>query len=104
MVFTLVFFTLPVLAQHRLNLRYASVAYCTLALIAGIGVSWVFGLLRGVLAPLGRVAATCVLLFALGVAGYRDEDYFRGHFFAPKMWDLSVRIVLNVEAGYEPQR
>jgi len=103
-VFTVVFFTLPVLAQHRLNLRYASVAYCTLTLVAGVGVSWLLGLLRGVLAPLGRVAMSCVLLFALGVAAYRDAAYFRSHFSWPKMWDLSVRMVLDVEAGNEPQR
>jgi len=97
--FCAVFFTLPVLAERRMNFRYASVAFGALDLLTGVGVAWAIKPLRRALAPLGTVAATVVLLFAIGVAGYRDWVFFATRMQARDVEDLSIRMVRAIESG-----
>lgn len=87
---------------QRYNFRYTAPAYCSLCLLAGIGIEAILVPLARFLAPLGRPLAWGILSFSLAVGALRDLNFARDKFLLPAMQDLAVRPILRIPPAELP--
>jgi hypothetical protein len=93
--FGLALLTLLMILPHFLNLRYASIAFAPLCILAATAVWWVLERTRTWLGEPDGLALRVLVCVGLVLAGVADYQRFRDQYVKAQTADLSVRMVLE---------
>jgi hypothetical protein len=91
--FGLTLLTIPMVIPHFLNLRYASVAFAPLCILAATAIWWALELSRAFLGERDGLALRALVCVGLLLAGVADYQRFRDQYVTAQTADLSVRMV-----------
>ncbi len=96
-LFIAAYLALPMVLPHWLNLRYISVLFGPIYLIAGLGLWYCASLCWNRLKTFDRKVFAVLIITALSIGAVADYDRFRRFFVRDALQDLSVNVLLDAD-------